>query len=186
MENIKIITVQRKSVLDKLQNNGVYYSAAENYVKIHKSNLFEPYLFLARRYKYRHFPIFACVEGYRCEYYGIPEGNDLVLMELSVPENEINIQYYYDWTDLIYFTEFPKEWNTDENGSLDEFQQNVLFGTFFSNIDKERAVQCTLERFRSEWLVSSIPLTDKFNKLHNGSGGANILQGLSFYKEKEV
>lgn len=190
MKNIKIITVQRRSVLDKLLADGVYFSTAENYVKIHKSNLFEPYQYLVKEYGYNHFPIFACVEGHRCEYYGIPysrhydsKDSDIVLIELSVPEDKINIQYYYDWVDVIFFMELPHEWGIDHNFSFKDFCHKTLFDTTLQNAEDHRALQVTLEEIRKEWLVDSMPITNKFDALHNGSGGSNVLQELNYYKE---
>lgn len=131
-------------------------------------------------YKYNHFPIFACAVGHHCEYYGANDRENAILMKLSVPEDAIKIQYYYDWTDLILFTEFPD----DEGFScpFEEFRHGVLFSTNIHNCVPPKPVQVTLQELRKEWLIDSTPLTEKFTSLHYGSGGSNVLQELDYYK----
>lgn len=180
MNTARIITVQQKWILDKILSDGIYYADTEKYIAEKKSNLLKPYKYLMHEYGYEHFPIFGCHIGYYCEFYGANCDKDSVLIQLSVPADKIKIQNYYDWTDLIFYMERPEEWINQDTYPLEQFFQDVLHQN-----DSEcsaRVHQITMDRIEKAWITDTFPVTKKFSKLHDGSGGNNILHEMSFYK----
>ena len=176
LDTVKIITVQHKNVLDKILSDGIYYANTEKYVAENRSNLLEPYQYLMHEYGYKHFPIFGCQIGYHCEFYGADCSENSTLIELSVPTNEVKIQNYYDWTDLIFYMERPEEWQ-QITYPFKQFFKDTLHPT-----DECRVHQVTMERIKKTWITDTFPVTEKFSERHNGSGGGNILHELLFYK----
>lgn len=181
MDTVKIITVQHKNVLNKILSDDIYYADTEKYVAENRSNLLKPYQYLMREYGYEHFPIFGCQIGYLCEFYGADCGKNSTLIELSVPINEVKIQNYYDWTDLIFYMERPEEWQNP--CPLEQFFKNTLHQHNTQHpMHICRVHQVTMEHIEKTWITDTFPVTEKFSKLHDGSGGNNILHELSFYK----
>lgn len=173
---MNIISVQRKNVLDKILSENTYYADTEKLITERKSNLLKPYQYLINEYGYSHFPIFGCPIGRYCEFYGADCNKNSVLIQLSVPDREIKTQDYYNWTDLIFYMERPEEWTCGY--PLEQFFQDALRQTPSAH----RAQQITVDRIEKAWITDTYPVTEKFTKLHNGSGGNNILHELSFYK----
>lgn len=167
---MKLITVQNKSVLDLLRSDKIYIADIRTKAD---SNLMEPYLKMMDHYKYLSCPIFACVIGRRAEFDGAKFQNDPIILELDVPDEIVKLQSYYDWTDVIYFTEWPDEW--DEGGPLITFEQFTkdVFNGFNTNNDVP--IQATLPFIKPEWFVNAYEIPPRFIKLHNRSGGRNVL-----------
>lgn len=160
-----IKSIQNKKVLETLQNNKTHI--AEN-TKV--TNLIKPYETMRKYYGWKNTPVFGCLVGRYCEFYGAAT-DDTVILTLNVPDEFVKLQVYYDWTDVIYYTEFTNEW---ECGSFDEFVANVLNGV---GTDDERAIiQVTMPFIKPEWLVSYEPITNEFIDNHVGSGGSSILE----------
>lgn len=181
MNIIEIITVQRKEVFDKALLNGVYYADTEKYIAEKKPNLLKPYQYLIHEYGYRHCPIFGCPVKHHCEFYGADCSANSVLIQLSVPSNEIKVQNYYDWTDLIFFMEYPQEWQNVY--PLEQFFKDTLHRNNVQHPSHTcRVHQITMDRIEKTWITDTSPVTKKFTKLHIGSGGSNILRPLYFYK----
>ena len=184
MDTVKIITVQRKAVLDKILTDGIYYADTEKYIAEKAPNLLEPYRYLMREYGYKHFPIFGCQIGYYCEFYGAKCDEKSVLIQLSVPVDEVRLQHYYNWTDLCFFIEVPREWEQDEY-PLEQFFKDTLHQNNIQHPTEDCHVhQVTMERIKKTWITDTFPVTEKFSELHDGSGGGNILHELYYYKQR--
>lgn len=172
---MKLITIQHKSALESLLNNGIY-QADYKYVKSH---LQKPYKFMCSEYGYKSCPIFLGIVGLRAELAGAGTGSDFVAMEFDIPDEYIRIQRYYFWSDFIYFCDFPDEFpQTEKFPSVDEF------GRFVVNekvVGKNYTFQATVEILRVEWLTAVSTELDMLTEFHMLSGGKKVLQPLSFY-----
>lgn len=186
MNTVNIITVQHKNVLNKILSDGVYYADTEKYIAEKRSNLLKPYQYLINEYGYEHFPIFGCEIGYNCEFYGADCGKDSMLIQLNVPADKVKIQNYYDWTDLIFFMENPQEWQgkmgKDIVPRFNTYPLEQFFKDTLHPAQACRVHQATIECIEKAWIEYAMPVTEKFCKLHNGSGGNNVLNKLPFYK----
>lgn len=182
MNTVEIITIQGKDVLDKILSEGIYYADTETYIASSetKSNLLKPYQYLSHEYGYKHFPIFGCVVGHYCEFWGANTVKNSVLLHLSVPRDEVKVQDYYDWVDLIFFMENPQEWNK-KDGPIEQFFRNVLYTEDLQQPSR-RPRQITIECIKKEWVLDTCTINQKFIKYHYGSGGSNVLLKLSAYK----
>lgn len=178
MKNIEVVTIQQQFILDAILSNEVYYADTEVYISQKKPNLLKPYRYLVKEYGYKHFPIFACPIGYCCDVSGAGVDKGAMLIQLSVPEDEIRVQKYYDWSDLIFYMENPNEW--EKNYPLPAFFHNVLFAESLQSIGTS-ACQITMEKIKREWLVDSKPLSQSFIDAHEWSWGNNILQNINQY-----
>ncbi len=171
MSEIKLITIQHKNVLKTLKENKVFYADLNRTA----NNLRFPYQKMMSAYRWNHCPIFAGIVGRYSEFYGA-KTNDSVLIELTVPDYEVKIQKYYDWTDLIYFLEVPSEWNG--NLSFEDFQEKTFHQKDFK---KEDILQATINRIEPKWLSEYKEFSGKFFLEHFGVGGRNILQDITEY-----
>ena len=172
--NIRLITVQSKEVADSLLKGNIHYARKrEDYF------LQPVYNKMCEAYGYENNPVFAGVVGRRCEFLGAPREESYII-EIDVPEELVKIQNYYDWSDMIYYTEEPKEWAMGSEYPLKEFFKNTLEGK--NTHKKSSVIQATIPYIDPNWVHDIIPLTEKFNDLHIGSGGNNVLMTLEFYK----
>ena len=105
-------TIQNRKVLDTLLSNKIHFSKRD---KI--DNLTEPYKKMSEYYNWGSSPIFCCEVGRYSNFYGA-NCEDAVLLTLDVPDDLVKRQIYYDWSDVVYYTEFPNEW---EYGSFDKY-----------------------------------------------------------------
>lgn len=173
---MKLITIQHVNVLKTLKKGNTYYANFER-IRGRASNLIEPYKAMMVHYNYSYVPIFCGVVNRYAEFYGATTENAIII-ELNVPDNLVKTQSYYDWSDVIYFTEFPNEAGSGFN--LKKFTRDVLDGL---NTEKDTtAIQAVIPYVKPEWVVDTHKLTNKFLGLHCGSGGRNILTENS-YKE---
>lgn len=145
-------------------------------------NLVKPYQTMMEKYGFHYCPIFLCGPGFKAEFYGAKFDENHIAFEFEIPDALVRIQDYYNWTDLIYFTENPEEFHDsyDENKfpTLDNFADFVLNTT----PDEDRVHQFTVEKLKYRWLRSICCDLSKLDELHNGSGGANKLKPLDFYR----
>lgn len=163
-----LITVQHKNVYDILAHNEIYHAPT-----VRHENLKRPYQMMYEHYNWNiKAPIFACVQNRRCNFYGC-DPDDAYILTLNVPDKIVKLQSYYDWVDVIYFTEFPGEWN--KNNSLISFEQFVRDTLDGLNVnDPYQTVQATIPCIRPEWLVKYEPFNDDFSQ-YIGTGGNSIL-----------
>ena len=174
---MRAITVQHKDVLKQLQTNGSYVADINN---VKYDNLKNAYEFMMRAYGYRTCPIFLAPVGHKVEFYGASFDEDHVAIEFDIPEDRIRIQKYYDWTDFVYFLEYQDEFYPSIYSDVYEFGNAILVDT--TTLNEWCAYQITVDELRRDWIVDTTGQLDRLDHLHNGSGGQNILNELSFYK----
>ena len=165
---MKILTIQNKDVLNTLKQNKIYYA---NRISL-SENLKEVYTMMMNHYNYVNSPIFGCIIGRYAEFYGANIENGIIL-ELDIPDQYVKKQVYYDWTDLIYFMEFPEEF-TSCSLELDDFMLDVLNGKNTEDLDKP--IQVTFPHIDPKWLINSYEITNDFTSKYYGAGGQNILK----------
>lgn len=164
---MKLVSIQNQIVLRILQDWKPYFARPTK-----TSNLVSPYKAMMDYYGWQDTPIFGCVEGKRSEFYGANFEEDSVALILEVPDNEVKLQCYYWWTDLIYFMEHPDEWG-DQPDSLSEYSEKTLLSGVHAN-EPNVVVQATIPYILPEWLVDY--KESKYFEKYNGSGGRNVLQ----------
>lgn len=159
---MRLITVQHRTVLEQLLNNKRYIAdinrVPENRVK--------PYQYMQKFYNWEHCPVFCCLIGTR---YSSGFGFNLdnaVILELEVPENIVKLQYFYDWSDVIYFMEFPKEFpevfDTKLNPTIENFADRVLRCENQGSYD---IFQATIPYINPDWLVRYL-FTEKYIQVY--------------------
>lgn len=185
MHNILLLTIQQKPVLDILQSHKTYFNSG----KYTKENHLIAFKELMTKYHYNAYPIFACVMGLYGNCFGIPDNcTDLYLLELQVPNNYIKYQNYYDWTDFIYFTEFPDEWNdVSPTITMEQFKHQVLFEyktkPDIPDSKNPCPIQAVIPYISPNWLKKYTPLPKSYNKTHNGN--INRIMPLQYYLKQE-
>lgn len=145
-------------------------------------NLARPYRFMMSEYDYNTCPIFLAIEGHYAEMYGAKTKPDCIALEFDIPDALVKKQDYYDWTDVIFFMEYPEEYSTNKN-DVYEYARQVLHQNEF---EQKRALQATVSELRQEWLIDTLPCPDLLIKKHVGSGGRDILQSLHNYAPKNI
>lgn len=175
---MKCITVQHKSVLQKLLQDKEYTADIS---RCKSKWLQDAYDYMKHVYKYKYQPIFLSPVGYHIEMYGANFDKDFVAIELDIPDSEIHIQEYYDWTDFIYLLQNQKEFKDvfAKHSNMYEFGKDILLST--KRMNKKGVYQFTVESIKPEWVTASTENLVKLSFLHNGSGGKNILKELNFY-----
>lgn len=174
---MKCITIQNKIVLEKILNDGIYYKE----FNINDDIKTKSYEFIKNTYNYLYYPIFLSIIGYRAELFGISFDKDMIAIELDIPDNEVKIQKYYDWTDFIYFNEYRNEFKGSIFNSIEEFGNYVLLN---SELNDEDTFQATIQYIKKEWLISFTCNISNIEYLHCGTGGRNVLRDLEFYTKK--
>ena len=159
-------TIQHIKAVGALRAGETYYALPSE-----APNRIEPYRIMQKHYKYEHTPVFACVQGKYSNFYGAMTSPEHILLTLNAPDDQVKLQSYYNWSDIIYFMEFPNEWN-NKDIPFSNFIKDTLDGT---NIRSCSAIQATLPYIRPEWLMTVKPLTEKFLQNYYGNGGNRIL-----------
>jgi len=148
---MKCITIQHKNVYDTLLSTGIYHASID---RVHE-NLKEPYLFMQKHFGWSNVPIFLAPVGYYAEISGAKFHNDPIVIELDIPDEVCKIQHFYDWTDFIFFMEFPDEFgnvfDTNVFRRLEDWGATIM-DIKLSNHDKE-AVQITAPYLKKEWIT---------------------------------
>lgn len=181
---MKGITVQHKRVYETLIKKGVY-RAEEKYVS---ENLVKPYKFMMNKFGWTNIPIFLGPVGYNSEFSGARFESDYIAMEFDIPDEYVKIQRYYDWSDFIYFTEIPWEFegvfDTKKFPTLESWANTIMdiSEDLASAIEFKDPLQFTVPELRKEWLIDINSNLLKLDKKHNGTGGRAILQSLKRYK----
>lgn len=174
---MRVITIQRKEVVLELLIKGEYRvkddaPISENHIK--------PYKFMMKQYNYRTRPIFMCKVGERCNFGGA-KTDEVVLIELEIPDRFCKIQDYYSWSDFIYFTELY--WEYEEfNGckTVEDFGKYVLNKFKDKNItDHNLVYQVTTQLLRKSWIKAIRKIDENFINKYVNNGGIEILQSIS-------
>lgn len=166
---ILVKTIQNKKVLETLKNNKIHYAKPVNF-----SSLSIPYDKMMKHYHWNHTPIFGCAVNRYCDFYGaILE--DSVILTLDVPDDLVKLQVYYDWTDIIYYIENPKEWKDKYSTyNFNNFIKNTLDG--YRTNDPDAIIQVTMPYIKPEWLVKYEPITNTFAKKYYINNKSSILE----------
>lgn len=173
---MRVITVQSKEVLLQLKKVGKF--TVPNNAPI-SENLIKPYKFMMKHYGYINRPIFMCPVGYHVEFGGA-KTNDAYIIELDIPDRFCKIQDYYGWSDFIYFTELPREYESF-NGceTVEQFGRYVL-DMYKSGFDNNPNIvyQVTTQFIRKSWVRKVIPINNDFIDKYSDVGGRNILKSI--------
>lgn len=173
---MKCVTIQHINVVEILNTKGEY--RVPDGVKI-SSNLRKPYEFMMKHYKYKSKPIFMCPVGLKANFGGAKTTN-AVIIELDIPDKFVKLQDYYGWSDFIYFTELPWEYE-QFNGckTVEQFGKYVLdmYKNGFGN-NSNIVYQVTTQFLRKSWIKKVIPMNKDFIDSYIDTGGRNILQSI--------
>lgn len=174
---MKLITIQDTNVEKQLAQTGMYVA---NFDRA-PDNLKGPYRKMSKHYGWNTCPVFCGVVGKYAEFYGAKTENAMAF-QLDVPDKNVKIQAYYDWTDFVYFTEIPNEfhdsYDTNIFPTLDDFGTYMLDGNPPTGLP---AIQATIPYIEAEWIADKRYVIANMLAAHNGTGGANILQELYCY-----
>lgn len=179
---MRCITIQHKSVLERLLKNGYYIK--DLLPKDNLSDLDKAYLYMKDVYHYENMPIFLAPEGYKVEFYGAEFYQNSVAIELDIPAEYLKIQKYYDWSDFIYFIGEEKEFHSGgcKYKNVYDYGSDVLLAiTHQTQMNKTDAFQLTTEMLKKEWVLSTANNIRKIAEKHNGSGGNFVLKALNDY-----
>lgn len=178
---MRCITLQHIEVYNTLLINGVY-RASYDFVS---ENLIRPYKFMQRQLGFESTPIFLSPVSFYVEMGGAKTTGELMAMEFDVPSEYINIQRYYDWSDLIYFMEIP--WEFEDAANVTRFDSVEDWGKTILNINKQITKECkdplqvTVPFLKREWLVYKTRDIDKLVDEHYDTGGRKRLNRLNTY-----
>ena len=173
---MRVITIQSKEAIILLKKYGKYTVPHNAPIP---SNLIKPYKFMMKHYGYQNRPIFMCPVGYNCNFGGANTENSYIV-ELEIPDKYCKIQDYYCWSDFIYFTELPNEFE-EFNGikTVEQFGKYVLdMNKYGFNSGREACYQVTTQFLRKNWVRKIIKMNETFNKLYIDTGGVNILKSV--------
>jgi len=179
---MKCITVQHKEAYKELMSTGIYKAKRENISDIMR----KPYKFMQEQFGWNSTPIFLSPIGHYIEMGGAKFGTDAVAIEFDIPDELCKVQRYYDWSDFVYFTDCPGEFedacNVDKYKTIEEWAKTIM-NINIADADKFKdPVQITVKELRKEWITDVVSDTLRLDSSHNGSGGAEKLKELKYYK----
>lgn len=162
---MQLLTIQHQNVLEQLLSGKTYYADMSHV----SPNLIAPYEYMRKFYGWQSCPVFCIPCGGQGTQFG-GGAKASVLLGLDVPDDNIHLQYFYDWTDMVYFFEFPLEFedsfNTDVISTLDDYAKLVLTGV---NQGSFRIFQAVIPFIKPEWLVGSSEDVASINNLIHGA-----------------
>lgn len=155
---MKLITIQHEEVFKLLQNSQVYQA---DYSRV-SPNLVAPYQMMQKYYGWDTCPVFGGPIGKHAYFRGCkPDGG--VALQLNIPDDIVKIQYFYDWTDIAYFSAFPDEFaetfDLEMYPTLESYARDVFE---CKNLGSYNLFQATIPFIRPEWLESSFKDCNKF------------------------
>lgn len=149
---MQLLSFQNKEVLKKLLAGETYYAD----IKRVSPNKVKPYEYMRSYYKWDHCPVFCMPCGSEGTRYG-GAIDECVLLGLDVPKGDVRIQYFYDWSDVIYFMEFGDEFattfDTNKFPTVNDFANLVMAGVDQGSYS---IFQATIPCIKPEWLVGSL------------------------------
>lgn len=179
---IKCITVQHASVLKTFRRKDVYHATMDRV----SENLKGPYEFMRNLYGYEHDPIFLCPVGHLANFYGAKLRPGSVALEFDIPEELCRVQEYYEWTDFVYYSEFPNEFKEKFDPSafpdMKSYGEYVLTKLKPQDMPlKKTFYQITVPELRLDWLVDAKSDLKKLDDLHGCANYDLELQSLNNY-----
>lgn len=175
---MRVITIQSKEVLMILKKYGKY--TVPNNAPV-SENLIKPHMFMMKHYGYKNRPIFLCPIGFNVNFGGA-NTDGTYIVELDIPDRFCKIQDYYGWSDFIYFTEVPGEYEPFKGyNTVEQFGKYVL-DMYKNGFDKNPNIvyQITTQFLLSKWVVDIKEINDNFIDRYVDTGGINILKPLRF------
>lgn len=173
---MRVITVQSKEVLIQLDKYGKF--TVNNNAPI--SEVFiKPYKFMMKHYGYKSRPIFMCPVGHRVNFEGAKINNTYII-ELEIPDRFCKIQDYYGWSDFIYFTEAPGEYEPFKGyNTVEQFGKYVL-DMYKNGFDKNPNIvyQVTTQFIRKSWVKRIIPINDEFVSKYTDNPMREVLESI--------
>lgn len=173
---MRVITVQSREVLLQLNKNGKF--TVSNNAPV-SSNLVKPYKFMMKHYGYSNRPIFMCPVGHRVEFGGA-KFNEAFIIEMDIPDRFCKIQDYYGWSDFIYFTELPMEYEQFKGcKTVEQFGKYVLdmYKNGFGD-NKNTVYQVTTQFIRMSWIKKVVAVDRNFIDTYSDIGGKNVLKSI--------
>lgn len=173
---MKAITIQSKEVLMILKKYGKF--TVPNNAPI-SENLIKPYMFMMKHYGYSNRPIFLCPVGYHVNFGGA-KTDGTYIVELDIPDRFCKIQDYYGWSDFIYFTEVPGEYEPFKGyNTVEQFGKYVL-DMYKNGFDRNPNIvyQVTTQFIRKSWVKKIITMNSNFEDKYVDTGGENILTSI--------
>jgi hypothetical protein len=156
--------------LEILEKQGAYKADISRVCDIRKA----AYDLMMQTYGYDSCPIFLAPVNQKVEFYGADFSEEHVAMELKIPLNVIRIQKYYEWSDLIYFLEYPEEFFPSAYQNISDFGKDVLLGT--KEMNERGPYQISTDIIRKDWITDTVTDLEQLKLLHYGSGGNNVLR----------
>ena len=170
---MRLITIQNYKVAEYLRHHSKFVVPDD----VHWSdNLIAPYKFMMKHYNYDHRPIFYGAVGHNANLGGA-KTEDSVILELDVPDIYCKIQDYYNWSDFIYFTELPQDfepWNGIE--TVEQFGKWTL--DLYKNGFTGRSNTCyqvTTCFMMKSWVKNIVKMTSEFDTMFIDNGGNKVL-----------
>lgn len=175
---MKIFTVQLNEVVNKIISNDIYFIKPTDEFLKSRGNLEQPYRNLIEVLNFKTSPIFGCVEGEKCEFFGCPIENSKIIV-LDVPEDKVILTDYYNWVDYIFSVE-QNDWDYYATEYVIP-KNTVLEDLVLARKTNINVYQAILPFILREWVIGVYPITQKFSDYHIGSGGNHILRPINFY-----
>lgn len=175
---MRVITIQSKEVIMILKKYGKF--TVPNNVPI-SENLIKPYKFMMKHYGYKNRPIFMCPVGHQVNFGGA-KTEGAYIIELDIPDRFCKIQDYYGWSDFIYFTELPGEYEPFKGCKTVEQFGKYILDMYKNGFDTRNGLvyQVTTQFLLSKWIVGIKEINDNFIDNYVDTGGRNILKPLSY------
>ena len=172
---MRCITIQRKEVVEYLRKNKIYHVPMNSPLG---ENLIKPYKFMMKHYGYKYRPIFMCVVGHNCNFGGACTQGTYII-EMEIPDRYCKLQHYYNWSDFIYFTELPEEWEPwNRINTVRQFGYWTLDLYKNKKPQNDDVIQVTTQFINRNWIKKIIPMNEQFDKMYVDNGGVNVLQSI--------
>lgn len=174
---MRLITLQHFKVRDTLLNKQRYTA---DFSRV-PENLVAPYKNMQKYFGWDACPIFTVPVSTTNYDWPTRVSNEKVLLELEVPDNIAKLQYYYDWCDVIFFTEFPEDFKDHfilkEIPSLEKFAELVYNNADLNSYNVHQAVIPYIE---PEWLIGYLEdIQPYLERLHTVNYIPSIMSYLS-------
>lgn len=147
---MQVITIQHNSVLEYLKFENVYHAEMSRVPENRKP----AYRDMCSYYGWGFCPVFGCEIG-KPSHLDDGKWDNGVAIQLEVPDTVARRQYYYDWSDVIYFLEFPDEFkDTFDLTKVPDMKTYEKLVFDFVDQGGCRDVQVTMPILKKEWITA--------------------------------
>jgi len=172
---MRVITIQDIGVYKTLLKYGRYTVSELAPVPV---NLIKPYEFMKKHYKYYHRPIFLCPVGYHVNFGGAKTEHAHII-EFEIPDRFCKVQDYYGWSDFIYFTELPWEYQPfNGNKTVEQFGRYVLDMYKDGPKQNDCVYQVTTQFLLKSWIKDIKNVDRNFINKYYDTGGDKVLESI--------